>query len=398
MTDAPPAGGVHPHGKPPRIAIVAGEASGDLLAAHLMSALTERIPSVRFMGIGGPRMEEQGFDSWWPGEKLAVRGYVEVLRHYREISGIRRQLAQRLELDQPDLFIGVDAPDFNLDLEVRLRSRGIRTCHYVSPSIWAWRGGRIEKIRRAADHVMCLFPFERALYADAGIPATYVGHPLADLIPRDAGNPDAALAARKALGLPMDGKIIGLLPGSRQSELHALAERFVDVARRLTARRADVHFVVPFASAGTEAIWRVVQARDSEPQLPVTLVQRASHQALAACDITLVASGTATLEAALFRRPMVVAYNMAPLSWFLMRSMKYQPYVGLPNILCGEFVVPEFLQGEASPENLAQALGNLLDDPHMRNSISTRFGALHERLRQDNSRRAADAVIALLQA
>jgi lipid-A-disaccharide synthase len=382
----------------PRIAMVAGEASGDLLAAHLISALRQCMPGASFMGIGGPRMQAEGFDAWWPAEKLAVRGYVEVLRHYREITGIRARLAQRLEHERPDLFIGVDAPDFNLDLETRLRAGGMRTCHYVSPSIWAWRGGRIEKIRRAADHVMCLFPFEEALYADAGIAATYVGHPMADLIRAEASDAAARCAARKALDLPADRPVIALLPGSRQSELHALARRFVDVARRIATARPSVHFVVPLASPETEAIWLAAQAGEAGTSLPITLASRASHQALAACDTALVASGTATLEAALFRRPMVIAYNMSPLSWFLMKRMKYQPYVGLPNILCGQFVVPEFLQDDATPANLAQALCNLLDDRPLCERIASRFAQLHEQLRQDNAMRAADAVAALLQA
>lgn len=381
-----------------RIAMVAGEASGDLLAAHLIGSLRERLPGARFMGIGGPRMQEQGFDAWWPGEKLAVRGYVEVLRHYWEITTIRSKLAEKLEHERPDLFIGVDAPDFNLDLELRLRAAGISTCHYVSPSIWAWRGGRVEKIRRAAGHVLCLFPFEKDLYEKAGIEATYVGHPLADMIAPDAGGTAARLAARHALSLSPDHPVIALLPGSRQSELRALARRFIEVAQRLSVDRRGVQFVVPLASPETEAIWHAarVEAAGREPR--ITYAPRASHQALAACDQALIASGTATLEAAMFGRPMVVAYNMAPLSWFLMRNMKYQPYVGLPNILCGQFVVPEFLQENATVENLSQALGNLLDDYWMCERISGSFARLHRQLRQDNSRRAADAVCALLPA
>ena len=372
----------------PIIALVAGEASGDLLASYLMGALRERMPDARFCGIGGPRMQAAGFDAWWPSEKLAVRGYVEVLRHYREITGIRALLAQRLVANPPTLFIGVDAPDFNLDLESKLRENGIRTAHFVSPSIWAWRGDRIGKIRRAAEHMLCLFPFEEPLYRNAGIPATYVGHPLADVI---AEVPDRH-AARAALGISGEGPVIALLPGSRQSELRYLADRFVAAARLLARDRREVRFVVPLASAETETLWSAAVARGAPPELPLQIVPRDAHAALAACDVALVASGTATLEAALFKRPMVIAYNMAGMSWQLMRRMKYQPWVGLPNILCADFVVPEFLQDAATPENLAQALGNLLADHIMRERVSTRFARLHAQLRQGMARRAADVI------
>ena len=372
----------------PIIALVAGEASGDLLASYLMGALRERMPDARFCGIGGPRMQAAGFDAWWPSEKLAVRGYVEVLRHYREITGIRALLAQRLVANPPTLFIGVDAPDFNLDLETTLRENGIRTAHFVSPSIWAWRGDRIGKIRRAAEHMLCLFPFEEPLYRNAGIPATYVGHPLADVI---AEVPDRH-AARAALGISGEGPVIALLPGSRQSELRYLADRFVAAARLLARDRREVRFVVPLASAETETLWSAAVARGAPPELPLQIVPRDAHAALAACDVALVASGTATLEAALFKRPMVIAYNMAGMSWQLMRRMKYQPWVGLPNILCADFVVPEFLQDAATPENLAQALGNLLADHIMRERVSTRFAGLHAQLRQGMARRAADVI------
>ena len=393
-----------------RIALVAGEASGDLLASHLIDALKRRFPAARFMGIGGALMQAAGFEAWWPAEKLAVRGYVEVLRHYREISGIRSQLAQRLLQEKPDLFIGVDAPDFNLDLEIRLRAAGIKTCHFVGPSVWAWRGGRMDKIRRAAGHMLCLFPFEEKLYTDAGIAATFVGHPLADVIP---AQPDR-LAARAALGLPPNATVVALLPGSRQSELKYLGERFAAAAVRIAAGWAatpkalagpihlaapiqPIHFVVPLASGETEALWRSALDRvEAAGQTLFTMAPRATHQALTACDIALVASGTATLEAALFQRPMVIAYNMAPLTWALMRRMQYQPWVGLPNILSGEFVVPELLQDDATPENLAQAVLNLLAEPAARARISTRFAKLHASLRQDMAARAGAAVAGLL--
>ncbi|MBL8385626.1 MAG: lipid-A-disaccharide synthase [Burkholderiales bacterium] len=369
--------------------MVAGEASGDVLAAHLIGALAARLPGATFVGIGGPRMADAGFDAWWPSEKLAVRGYVEVLAHYREITGIRSRLRRRLLEAPPDLFIGVDAPDFNLDLETNLRAAGVRTAHFVSPSIWAWRGSRMRKIARACELMLCVFPFEEALYREAGVDAAYVGHPLADAIPLA---PDRA-AARARLGLDPHEPVVALLPGSRQSELRYLADGYVAAARLLAAARPRVRFVVPLASTGTEAQWRAaaVAATDAPDFL---ILPRGSHDALAACDIALVASGTATLEAALFKRPMVIAYNMAPLSWQIMRRLKYQPYVGLPNILCGEFVVPEFLQDDATPENLAQALGNLLGAPALRARIEARFARLHADLRQGMAARAAEAVAA----
>jgi len=377
----------------PRFAMVAGEASGDLLAAHLIEAIRSRLPQARFVGIGGPRMIAQGFDAWWPSEKLAVRGYVEVLRHYREIKGIRDALAARLLAAPPDLFIGVDAPDFNLDLEIRLRERGVRTAHFISPSIWAWRGGRMEKIKRAAGHMLCVFPFEEALYRDAGVPATYVGHPMADVIPLQ---PDQA-AARDRLGLPAGGPVVALLPGSRQSELKYLGERYAACALQLHRTHPAVRFVVPLASEPTEALWKAaVQAAEAAAggaRLEWTAAPRDSHTALAACDIALVASGTATLETALFKRPMVIAYNMARISYEMMRRMAYQPYVGLPNILCEGFVVPELVQDDATPENLAQALGNLLDDAAARERVAARFLQLHQTLRQGMAQRAAQAVV-----
>ncbi|MFN0163041.1 MAG: lipid-A-disaccharide synthase [Burkholderiales bacterium] len=370
----------------PRIAMVAGEASGDMLAAHLIEALATRLPGARFFGIGGANMRARGFDAWWESERLAVRGYVEVLRHYPGLIALRRQLRERLLAEPPDLFIGVDAPDFNLDLEAGLKQRGLRTAHLVSPSVWAWRGGRMRRIAAAVEHMLCLFPFEEPLYRRAGVAATYVGHPLADVIPEA---PDAA-AARMALGLPVAGRVVALLPGSRQSELAYLADRFVAAAQLLARQDAKLRFVVPLANESTAAQWRAAAARQNGPDC--VLAVGGTRTALAACDVALVASGTATLEAALFKRPMVIAYNMAPLSWALMRRMHYQPWVGLPNILAGEFVVPELLQDDANPANLAQALGNLLSDAVMRERVVARFRALHKDLRLGMADRAAAAI------
>lgn len=378
----------------PRIAMVAGEASGDLLAEHLIEAIRRRLPDAQFMGIGGPRMIAQGFDAWWPSEKLSVRGYVEVLKHYPEIKRIHTRLGDRLLKEKPDLFIGVDAPDFNLDLEIRLRENGVRTAHFVSPSIWAWRGGRMKKIKRAAGHMLCVFPFEEPLYRAAGVPATYVGHPLADVIPMQ---PDRA-GARDKLGLRHADPVIALLPGSRQSELQYLGERFAAAALKLARRHPELQFVVPLASEPTEALWdaavRAAEAAQGKgARLQWTASPRDAHAALAACDIALAASGTVTLETALFKRPMVVAYNMAPLSWRITTSMAYLPYGSLPNILCGEFVVPEFAQEESRPEILAQALDNLLGDAIVRARLEQRFTRLHGELKCGMAPRAAAAIV-----
>ena len=368
--------------------MVAGEASGDLLAGLLLGALRRRWPDLSAAGIGGPRMREQGFDAWWPHDKLAVHGYAEALRHYREIAGIRRALARRLLAERPDAFVGVDAPDFNLGLEAQLKSAGIRTVHFVCPSIWAWRGGRAAKLAASADHVLCLFPFEPALLERHGVAATYVGHPLADVIPLD---PPTA-AARAALGLRDDDEVVALLPGSRVAEIAHLAPRFLDAAELLARDRPHLRFVLPLAPGMRAHVEPLLAGRE----LALTLVDGRSHEALAACDVTLIASGTATLEAALFKRPMVIAYHMSALSWHIMKRMRYQPWVGLPNILCGEFVVPELLQHDATPPALAREVARLLDDPTRLLALHARFTDLHHQLRRDTARTATDAIAHLL--
>ncbi|MEJ8856405.1 lipid-A-disaccharide synthase [Variovorax robiniae] len=374
-----------------QFALVAGEASGDLLASLLLDGLQARWPDMRSVGIGGPRMLAHGFESWWPQEKLAVRGYIEVLRHYAEIAGIRRQLKARLLKEWPQLFIGVDAPDFNLDLEAGLRSRGMKTVHFVCPSIWAWRADRADKIRAAADHVLCIFPFEPALLEKLGIAASYVGHPIANVVPMV---PDRA-AARSALGIQPDVPVVALLPGSRRSELRYLASRFFAAAALMQRARPEIQFVAPAIPALRAEVEQMLKASPMAGK--VQLLDGQSHVALAACDATLIASGTATLEAALFKRPMVIAYNMHSLSWRLMQRQQLQPWVGLPNILCGEFVVPELLQDAASPEALAEATLAWLSSPDKVAALEQRFATMHEELRRDTPTLCADAIQKVLE-
>ncbi|HUW50173.1 MAG TPA: lipid-A-disaccharide synthase [Sulfuricella sp.] len=375
-----------------KVGIVAGEASGDLLGAHLVHALKNRIPGVEFVGIGGPKMQAAGVHSLFPMETLAVRGYVEVLRHYREIVGVRRKLLRHFVDSPPDMFIGVDAPDFNLDLEAGLKKRGIPTVHYVSPSIWAWRGERIRKIARAVSHVLTLFPFEKKIYDAAGIPATYVGHPSADVLPE---HPDRK-AAREQLKLPQSATVIAMLPGSRQSELHYMAKLFVQTARMIAAASPNVQFLVPLVSRETRNMFEAEMYRAKCGDLPLTVLFGHAHAAMIAADAVLVASGTATLEAALLKCPMVITYKMSPLTWRMMQRKTYLPYVGLPNILEGRFIVPELLQDDATPENLSQAVLNLVNDRPVREKLTRTFSGLHLQLKQNTAERAVDAILPLL--
>jgi lipid-A-disaccharide synthase len=370
----------------PRFAMVAGEASGDLLAGLVLDGLRARWPQLTAQGIGGPQMRARGFEAWWPSDKLAVSGYVEVLRHYRELVGIRSALRERLLADPPGAFIGVDAPDFNLDLEAALKARGIRTIHFVCPSIWAWRPERVHKIRASCDHVLCIFPFEPELLASHGIPATYVGHPLAGTIPMEPDQP----AARQAVGLPAEGEVVAILPGSRRSEVKNLAGVFFQAALLLRRERPGVRFVVPAVLGLRPAIEEAARAAGLAEGL--TVLDGQSHAALAAADLVLVASGTATLEAALFKRPMVIAYKVNWLTYRIMAPKALQPWVGLPNILCREFVVPELLQANAKPELLSRALADWLGDPARMAAVRERFRALHAILLRDTSTLAVDAV------
>ncbi len=372
--------------------MVAGEASGDLLASHLIAALRRVLPNAEFFGIGGPKMEAAGFKLRFPAEKLAVHGFSDALVHYREIAGIRKRFLQELLATPPDVFVGIDAPDFNLGLERKLKSKGIPAVHYVSPSIWAWRGGRIKGIKKSVDHMLALFPFEPAIYEKAGIPVSYVGHPLADMLPLEVDRK----GTREKLGLGQDEKVFAVLPGSRHAEVLHLAPIFIETIRLLSARFEGARFLVPLATRKTrdqfeEALWRA-----GAQHLGVSLLFGHAHEAMAAADAVLVASGTAALEAALLKRPMVIAYRVSKFSYRLMKRMAYLPYQGLPNILAGRFIVPEFLQDDATPENLAQALGNLVDDPVIISRLEQTFLELHKRLRQGTAEKAAAAILPLL--
>ena len=376
--------------------MVAGEASGDLLAGLLLDGIQARWPDVTSVGIGGPQMARRGFEAWWPHDKLSVHGYGwEVLRRYREIVGIRAQLKTRLLAQRPDVFIGVDAPDFNLDLEADLKAQGIKTVHFVSPSIWAWRPERVEKIRRSVDHVLCIFPFEPALLAQHGIQSTYVGHPLANVIPMV---PDRA-QARAKLGLKSEDLVVAILPGSRKSEVQHLAFRFFQAAALIQQAQAAIKFIVPAIPTLKAEIEKA--ARASGLSTHIQIIEGQSHTVLAACDVTLIASGTATLEAALFKRPMVIAYRMGWLSWQIMRRKKLQPWVGLPNILCRDFVVPELLQDDATAQALADAVLNWLDAktgaPEKIAALEQKFNALHTELQRDTPQLAAYAIQQVLQ-
>ncbi|WP_124082021.1 lipid-A-disaccharide synthase [Pigmentiphaga humi] len=368
--------------------MVAGEPSGDLLAATVVQALRECAPAYALAGIGGPKMQAHGFDAWYPMQKLAVNGYADVLMHLPELLGIRRAVRERWLAERPAAFVGVDAPDFNFGLERALREGGIPTVHFIGPSLWAWRGERINTIRAAVSHMLVVFPFEEKIYQDAGVPVTYVGHPLARVIARV---PDRA-GARARLGIAQQDRVLALMPGSRAGEVRHLAPRFLAAARLLQARDPALRFWAPMANAERQREFEAhAQALGGLDNLHV--VVGGSHDILAACDAVLVASGTATLEAALFKRPMVVSYVLPRLSWWIMRRQAYLPWVGLPNVLCRETVVPELLQDAATPEALAAAAWQALTDDAARQRLETRFGALHDDLVRDTPALASQAIL-----
>ncbi|MDH1264335.1 lipid-A-disaccharide synthase [Pseudomonas sp. GD03944] len=370
-----------------RVALVAGEASGDILGSGLMQALKARHPQVEFIGVGGPLMQAQGLNSYFPMERLAVMGLVEVLGRLPELLSRRRRLVRDLIAAKPDVFIGIDAPDFNLGLELKLRRAGIKTVHYVSPSVWAWRQKRVLKIREACDLMLTLFPFEVQFYDEHQVPVRFVGHPLADTIPPQADRAQA----REALNLPADVPVVALMPGSRGGEVARLGALFLDAAVRLRALRPGIHFVLPCATPERrEQLEQLLSGRD----LPLTLLDGRSHEALAACNAVLIASGTATLEALLYKRPMVVAYKVAPLTYKILRRLVKSPYISLPNLLAQRLLVPELIQDAATPETLAQVLAPLLEGGEVQ---TEGFDVIHRALRRDASVQAADAVLALVE-
>ncbi|BBP84936.1 MULTISPECIES: lipid-A-disaccharide synthase [Pseudomonas] len=372
--------------RPLRIALVAGEASGDILGSGLMQALKARHPDAEFIGVGGPLMEAEGLASYFPMERLAVMGLVEVLGRLPELLSRRKRLIATLIDARPDVFIGIDAPDFNLGVELKLRRAGIRTVHYVSPSVWAWRQKRVLKIREGCDLMLTLFPFEAQFYEAHQVPVRFVGHPLADTIPLEA---DRA-AARTAIGVPDGAALVALMPGSRGGEVGRLGSLFLDAAERMRSMRPGLHFVLPCASpARRQQLEQMLAGRN----LPLTLLDGRSHQALAACDAVLIASGTATLEALLYKRPMVVAYKVAPMTYRILKRLVKSPYVSLPNLLAQRLLVPELLQDAATPEALAQTLVPLLDGGDVQ---TEGFDRIHRTLRLDASKEAAGAVLDLI--
>ena len=413
----------------PKIAIVAGEASGDLLGSHLMRALKAQRSDLTFIGIAGPKMIGEGAKSLFPIEKLSVRGYVEVILHLYGLLKLRKSLLKQLLAEKPDIFIGVDAPDFNFWLERKLKKQGITAIHYVSPSIWAWRGGRMGKIKRAVSHVLALFPFEPALYEKAGVPVTFIGHPLADELPLKPNKK----AARDILKIEHDKLVVAMLPGSRQSEVRQHADLFIKTAQIISQDNTNtqfqnVQFLVPLITRQTRQIFEQAHYRNMhdrnlhdknildknlqdkslvdkdlldkdrprQQDVALDILFGHAHDAMEAADVVLVASGTATLEAALLKRPMVITYRMPALSWWILKRMNYLPYVGLPNILAGKFVVPELLQNDATPQKLADAVSLLLVDKARIKEIEQEFTSIHKSLKQDSAKKAAAVVLSYL--
>lgn len=375
-----------------KIAIVAGEASGDMLGAHLISALKKQRKNLSFFGIAGPKMMSEGVQTLYPMERLSVRGYFEVIKHLHGLLKLRKALLAQILIEKPDIFIGVDAPDFNFWLERKLKKYGIPTIHYVSPSIWAWRGGRIHKIKRAVTHMLALFPFEPALYEKVNLAVTYVGHPLADEL---ALRPNKR-AARGLLKLRQDELVIAMLPGSRQSEVQQHAEFFVQTAELMTQHHPSAKFIVPLITRETRDIFDRALAKSSNHELEMKLLFSHAHDAMEAADFVVVASGTATLEAALLKKPMIIIYRMSTISWWLLKAMRYIPYVGLPNILANKYIVPELLQKDATPEKLNETMIAMLKDKKRLKEIKETFTDIHRTLKQNSAKKAAEVVISYL--
>lgn len=377
---------------PLSLALVAGEPSGDVLAARLLSGLRPHLPDARFHGIGGEHMMAQGFESHYPMDKLTVRGLLAVIPRYREIKGIQNELRDRLLAERPAAFIGADYPGFNLGLEEQLKAAGIPTIHYIGPQIWAWRGGRIKKIIKAVSHMLVVFPFEEEIYRQAGVPVSYVGHPLAELVPMV---PDEA-GARAALGLSQDANVVAIMPGSRMSEIKYNTVAFVGAARLLKQRDRSLKFVAPMAGERQRAYFLELVAQAGLQDVEIQLLDGQSHTAIAAADAVLVASGTASLEVALFKKPMVIAYRMMELEWQILRHFGYQPWIGMPNILAREFLVPELLQHAASPQALCDAMWKQLSDVPHRLNLVQRFTDMHHSLLRNTAAESAAAVLKVI--
>lgn len=378
-----------------KVGIVAGEASGDLLGSQLIAALKSKHPDIELIGIVGPKMMELGATSLYPMERLSIRGYIEVIKHLRGLIKLRKQLFETLLKEKIDIFVGIDAPDFNFWLEKKLKAKGVKTVHYVSPSIWAWRKERIHKIKKCVDHMLALFPFEPQYYDEVGIPVTFVGHPLAEMIPLEPNT----LAARKTLKIEGDSLVIAMLPGSRLSEVEQHAQLFIDTAKMIHASHPNTHFLVPLITRKTRSIFekavQEVNASIKVNMIPIQLLFGHSHDAMEAADVVVVASGTATLEAALLKKPMVITYRMPWLSWQMLKRKRLQPYVGLPNILAGRFVVPELLQSDATPEKIATAVLKMADDEMYADTIKQAFLTMHHSLKNNAAEKAADVILSL---
>jgi lipid-A-disaccharide synthase len=378
--------------KPLRFGIVAGEASGDILGAGLIAAIKQQFPDSIFEGIAGPAMIEQGAKSLFPMDRLSVMGIFEVLGRYRELIGIRRKLVDHFKKNPPDVFIGIDAPDFNLGLESKLKKVGIKTVHYVSPSVWAWRQGRVKKIAQSTDLMLTLFPFEAHFYEKHNVPVNFVGHPLADIIPLKIDKK----SARQSLSLSMKDEVLAILPGSRSNELHYLAEPFIEAVRRVRDQKPGLKVVVPLANKIRRQQFE--ETLSKIPDVPaLILVDGRSREVMAAADVVLLASGTAALEAMLLKRPMVVAYKLSPFTYWIVKYLVKIKNVSLPNLLAGETLVPEFIQHEATPVNFSKAVLKYFQDKNAINNIHQRFYDIHKSLQQNASNKAADAILKLVE-
>lgn len=376
-----------------KVGIVANEPSGDLLGAGVIREIRQRYPDAQFVGVGGPLMIAQGCQSLFSMERLSVMGLIEVLKHLPELLSLRKQLINHFRQDPPDVFIGIDAPDFNLGLETALKKAGIPTVHYVSPTVWAWRPGRVKKIRAAVDLMLSIFPFETDFLKQHQVPVQYVGHPLADEIPLE----NDRSAAREQLGVSDKPHVVAMLPGSRMGEVQALAATFIQAASQLTERYPDIHFLVPLINQRTREAFEVILHREA-PDLPVTLIDGQARDVMTAADVVLTASGTATLEALLLGRAMVVAYRLNGLTYWIVNRFNLVriPYVAMANLLAGEALAPEFIQHAATPGALADALSELIESPARIKQIQQRYQQLHRQLQQDSSRKAAEAVLSLI--